>query len=189
MQEGSIQFSEVQSLYELCTFSTDLKKFCRDIGVNYDKYVKWRQRLRYDEETGRTIEVDLPAPDVMSEVMVTGMLEPEDTTDVKQDDEVAGIDNIDEETDVLDETDTTDGDSLDSISRHSGTNADGTPIVKGFDLKKTTLADVICAGRGLDMQIESFKLHMHDGLHMKHTHITLREAIIILHQLNIMYSC
>lgn len=188
MQEGSIQFSEVQSLYELCTFSTDLKKFCKDIGVNYDKYIKWRQCLRYDEETGRTIEVDLPAPDVMSEVMVTGMPEPEDA-DGDEDDDVADVSGTDEETGVSDEMDTTDEDSRDPISRHSGTDAKGTPIVKGFDLKKTTLADVICAGRGLDMQIESFKLHMHDGLHMRHTHITLREAIIILHQLNIMYSC
>ena len=183
MQEGTIPFSEVQSLYELCTFSTDLKKFCKDIGVSYEGYVKWRQRLRYDETTGKTVEVEPPVAGLMSEVDIVGMPEP-DEADVDDDDDK----NADKDDTTVNGTLQEDGLS-DSIERHSGTTADGIPAVKGFDLKTTTLADVICAGRGLDMQIDSFKLHMHDGLHMRHTHITLRQAITILHQLNIMYSC
>ncbi len=183
MQEGTIQFSEVQALYELCTFSTDLKKFCKDIGVSYEGYIKWRQRLRYDETTGKTVEVEQPAASLMSEVEIVGMPEPDGVADDDDDNDngnasdAAGKDMQPE--DAL----------CDSVERHSGTTADGTPMVKGFNLQTTVLADVICAGRGLDTQIESFKLHMHDGLHMRRTHITLREAIIILHQLNIMYSC
>lgn len=177
MQTG-IQFSEVQSLYELCTFSTDLKKFCNDIGVNYEKYQKWQSRQRWSDDEQKTIEVDLPAENVMSEVEVTG---------------APVEDSCDEDEIQCDETDIEDSSSEDVqqqlIKEHSSTSPLGTPEIKGFDLRKTTLADVICAGRGLDMKIESFKLHMHDGLHMRHTHITLREAIIILHQLNIMYSC
>lgn len=183
MQEGTIKFSEVQGLYELCTFCTDLKKFCKDIGVNYESYIKWRQRLRYDETTGKTVEVEPTAASLMSEVEVIGIPKPDE--DNSQD--------PDEYTDIEDDTTENEvpkkGELSDSVKLHSGTTADGTPQVKGFDLKTTTLADVICAGRGLDMQIESFKLHMHDGLNMRHTHITLREAITILHQLNIMYSC
>lgn len=185
MQEGNIQFSEVQSLYELCTFSTDLKKFCKDIGVSYEGYVKWRQRLRYDETTGRTVEVEPPAIGLMSEVDIVGMPAP-DEADIDDDDD--NDNNADKDNAAANGTLQEDGLS-DAIERHSGTTADGIPAVKGFDLKTTTLADVICAGRGLDMQIDSFKLHMHDGLHMRHTHITLRQAITILHQLNIMYSC
>ena len=182
MQESSISFSEVQSLYELCTFSTDLKKFCRDLGVNYDKYVKWRQRFRIDETTGRTIEVAPPGSDVMSEVTITGI--PVD--ECNDPDELRDADGQEADPHSEPETET---DIPETVEEHSGKNRDGIPIVKGFNLKATTLADVICAGKGLDMELDSFKIHMHDGLNIRHTHIPLRQAIIILHQLNIMYSC
>ena len=188
MQEGTIPFSEVQALYELCTFSTDLKKFCKDIGVSYDGYVKWRQRLRYDETIGKTVETEPPAASLMSEVDIVGSPGLDGTADIDIDEGDSNVGQTDPpDTDVKD---TPQKDGLpDSTEPHSETTADGVPTLKGFDLRTTTLADVICAGRGLDMQIDSFKLHMHDGLNMRHTHITLRQAITILHQLNIMYSC
>ena len=188
MQEGTIPFSEVQALYELCTFSTDLKKFCKDIGVSYDGYVKWRLRLRYDETIGKTVETEPPAASLMSEVDIVGSPGLDGTADIDIDEGDSNVGQTDPpNTDVKD---TPQKDGLpDSTEPHSGTTTDGIPTLKGFDLRTTTLADVICAGRGLDMQIDSFKLHMHDGLNMRHTHITLRQAITILHQLNIMYSC
>lgn len=185
MQGNGIDFSEVQSLYELCTFSTDLKKFCSSIGVNYDKYLLWQNRQRWDEEKEMNVESDEPGRRIMTEIEVVGI--------PHEDEPGANLEDEDEKPEYLRKRSDSERawreEYIPSSACHFDRLGDGTPAIKGFDLRRTTLADVICAGRGLDAPIESFKLHMHDGLHMRHTHITLREAIVILHQLNIMYSC
>lgn len=171
-------FQEVQSLYELCTFSADLKKFCKDLGVNYEAYCKWQRRQQWSEELEKTVEVDEPPTQVMTEVTIVGM--PEVDKSQKRDEGAPGSTDAsgaagDGSTETEDEP---------VLGKCPEANA-----VMGFNLHATTLAEVICAGRGLNARVESFKVHMHDGLHLRLTHIPLREAIRVLHQLNVMYSC
>ncbi len=41
-----LKFSEVQALYELCTSGTDIKGFCVQQGVNYQKLQTWGKTQR-----------------------------------------------------------------------------------------------------------------------------------------------
>lgn len=171
-------FQEVQSLYELCTFSADLKKFCKDLGVNYDAYCKWQRRQQWSEEQEKTVEVDTPPTPVMTGVTIVGMPEEREPS---EDDDAVHESNGAADVSVCKSEETEEEPILGKCPEMNA--------VMGFNLHATTLAEVICAGRGLNARVESFKVHMHDGLHLRLTHIPLREAIRVLHQLNVMYSC
>ena len=57
-------------MFELCTQPTDLKEFCRDCGVNYDKFVSWQRRQLWDDKLGKSVEKQDP---LMRPVEVTGI--------------------------------------------------------------------------------------------------------------------
>lgn len=61
-------YQDVQSLYELCTNGQDLKEFCHDSGVNYNKFVAWQRKQLWNERLGTTAE---PNPPVMSAISIT----------------------------------------------------------------------------------------------------------------------
>lgn len=175
-------FQEVQSLYELCTFSADLKQFCKDMGVNYEAYCKWQRRQQWSEELEKTVEVDEPPTQVMTGVTIVGMPQEKAPQDP---DEAVPVGTGASDAASAGSMEVEDEDEAEPVlGKCPEANA-----VMGFNLHATTLAEVICAGRGLNARVESFKVHMHDGLHLRLTHIPLREAIRVLHQLNVMYSC
>lgn len=53
MATKSIDFKEFQSLYETCSSARDLKEFCKDSGVNYDKFIEWQRKQLRNEKLGR----------------------------------------------------------------------------------------------------------------------------------------
>ena len=59
---------EVYELYQLCSTGKDLKEFCIDAGVNYNKFIEWQRKQHWNAKLGRMEEVQLP---VMSAVSLT----------------------------------------------------------------------------------------------------------------------
>ena len=57
MATSKVKFSEVQALYELCTSGTDIKDFCVQQGVNYQKFQTWRRKELWNKKIGKTEEV------------------------------------------------------------------------------------------------------------------------------------
>lgn len=55
-----VNFADVQAMFELCTQPTDLKEFCHDCGVNYDKFVSWQRRQLWDDKLGKSVEKQDP---------------------------------------------------------------------------------------------------------------------------------
>ena len=55
-----VNFADVQAMFELCTQPTDLKEFCRDCGVNYDKFVSWQRRQLWNDKLGKSVEKQDP---------------------------------------------------------------------------------------------------------------------------------
>ena len=43
----SNKYREVYELYQLCSNSKDLKEFCIDAGVNYNKFREWQRNLLF----------------------------------------------------------------------------------------------------------------------------------------------
>lgn len=78
MATSKVTFSEVQALYELCTSSTDIKDFCAQQGVNYQKFQIWRRKQLWNEKIGKTEEV---TPSVLNAVKLTDMPSPMKSTD------------------------------------------------------------------------------------------------------------
>lgn len=58
MPNKEVDFKQVQTMFELCTNGKDLREFCHDIGVNYDKYMLWQRRQLWCEKTGKEIDDD-----------------------------------------------------------------------------------------------------------------------------------
>lgn len=68
----SQKYQEVYELYQLCTNGKDLKEFCIDAGVNYNKFVEWQRNQLWNEKLGRMEEVQVP---LMSSVTLTDVPE------------------------------------------------------------------------------------------------------------------
>src|SRR5574344_210705 len=68
MSENRINYEEVQRLYELCTQGTDLREFCKDCGVKYDRFLSWQRHQLWNEKLGRTESPSLPR---MSSIKIT----------------------------------------------------------------------------------------------------------------------
>ena len=52
MAKEKVNYQEVYDLYQLRSETKDLREFCADYGVNYDKFMNWqRHRLRIRRET------------------------------------------------------------------------------------------------------------------------------------------
>ncbi len=60
MATKNIDFKEFQSLYETCGGSRDLKEFCKDSGVNYEKFIEWRRKQFRDSKTKQTSPMMAP---------------------------------------------------------------------------------------------------------------------------------
>ena len=64
----SKKYREVYELYQLCSTGKDLKEFCIDAGVNYNKFTEWQRKQLWNEKLGRIEEKQSP---VMSPVTLT----------------------------------------------------------------------------------------------------------------------
>ena len=68
----SEKYREVYELYQLCSTDKNLKEFCIDAGVNYNKFIDWQRKQQWNEKLGRIEEV---RPPVMSAVTLTDVPE------------------------------------------------------------------------------------------------------------------
>ena len=48
MPKEKVNYQEVYDLYQLCSETNDLKEFCSEYGVNYDKFMNlnWNLHLK-----------------------------------------------------------------------------------------------------------------------------------------------
>ena len=46
----SQKYREVYELYQLCTNGKDLKEFCIEAGVNYNKFTEWQRKQLWNEK-------------------------------------------------------------------------------------------------------------------------------------------
>ena len=60
MPKEKVNYQEVYDLYQLCSETKNLKEFCSEYGVNYDKFMNWQRHQLWDEKLGKTIEVKQP---------------------------------------------------------------------------------------------------------------------------------
>ena len=49
----SKKYREVSELYQLCSTGKDLKEFCIEVGVNYNKFTEWKRKQLWNEKLGR----------------------------------------------------------------------------------------------------------------------------------------
>lgn len=75
----SKKYREVYELYQLCSNGKDLKEFCIEAGVNYNKFTEWQRKQLWNEKLGRMEEVQSP---VMSPVILTDV-PPQTSVEVK----------------------------------------------------------------------------------------------------------
>jgi len=66
----SKKYREVYELYQLCSNGKDLKEFCIDAGVNYNKFTEWQRKQLWNEKLGRMEEKPCP---IMSPVTLTAV--------------------------------------------------------------------------------------------------------------------
>jgi len=65
MPNEKVNYGEVYDLYQLCSETKDLKEFCSEYGVNYEKFMNWQRHQLWNEKLGKTVEVKQPdAPPV-----------------------------------------------------------------------------------------------------------------------------
>ena len=46
MAKEKVNYQEVYDLYQLCSETKDLREFCADYGVNYDKFMNWQKKIK-----------------------------------------------------------------------------------------------------------------------------------------------
>ena len=49
MPKEKVNYQEVYDLYQLCSETKDLKEFCSEYGINYDKFMNWQRHQLWDE--------------------------------------------------------------------------------------------------------------------------------------------
>ena len=59
MAKEKVNYQEVYDLYQLCSETKDLREFCADYGVNYDKFMNWQRHQLWSEKLGKTVQVCL----------------------------------------------------------------------------------------------------------------------------------
>ena len=59
MAKEKVNYQEVYDLYQLCSETKDLREFCADYGVNYDKFMNWQRHQLWSEKLGKTVQVDV----------------------------------------------------------------------------------------------------------------------------------
>lgn len=53
MAKEKVNYQEVYDLYQLCSETKDLREFCADYGVNYDKFMNWQRHQLWSEKLGK----------------------------------------------------------------------------------------------------------------------------------------
>ncbi len=69
MAKEKVNYQEVYDLYQLCCETKDLREFCADYGVNYDKFMNWQRHQLWSEKLGKTVRVEQPK---VAKVQITG---------------------------------------------------------------------------------------------------------------------
>ena len=49
MPKEKVNYQEVYDLYQLCSETKNLKEFCSEYGINYDKFMNWQRHQLWDE--------------------------------------------------------------------------------------------------------------------------------------------
>ena len=57
MAKEKVNYQEVYDLYQLCSETRDLREFCADYGVNYDKFMNWQRHQLWSEKLGKKLLV------------------------------------------------------------------------------------------------------------------------------------
>ena len=60
MAKEKVNYQEVYDLYQLCSETKDLREFCADYGVNYDKFMNWQRHQLWSEKLGKTVQAEQP---------------------------------------------------------------------------------------------------------------------------------
>ena len=60
MAKEKVNYQEVYDLYQLCSEMKDLKEFCAEMGVNYDKFMNWQRHRLWDEKLGKSVTKEQP---------------------------------------------------------------------------------------------------------------------------------
>ena len=68
MAKEKVNYQEVYDLYQLCSETKDLREFCADYGVNYDKFMNWQPKVAKVQITGKpcnspTVKMEVKQPD------------------------------------------------------------------------------------------------------------------------------
>ena len=66
----SQKYREVYELYQLCSNGKDLKEFCIEAGVNYNKFIEWQRKQLWNEKLGHMEEIQ---SSVMSLITLTDL--------------------------------------------------------------------------------------------------------------------
>ena len=69
MAKEKVNYQEVYDLYQLCSETKDLREFCADYGVNYDKFMNWQRHQLWSEKLGKTVQSEQPK---VAKVQITG---------------------------------------------------------------------------------------------------------------------
>ena len=69
MAKEKVNYQEVYDLYQLCSETKDLREFCADYGVNYDKFMNWQRHQLWNEKLGKTVQVEQPK---VAKVQISG---------------------------------------------------------------------------------------------------------------------
>jgi hypothetical protein len=60
MPKEKANYGEVYDLYQLCCATKNLKEFCKEYGVNYEKFMNRQRHKLWNEKLGKTVEVKQP---------------------------------------------------------------------------------------------------------------------------------
>mgnify|MGYP007093448434 CR=1 FL=1 len=69
MAKEKVNYQEVYDLYQLCSETKDLREFCADYGVNYDKFMNWQRHQLWSEKLGKAVQTEQPK---VAKVQITG---------------------------------------------------------------------------------------------------------------------
>lgn len=61
MPKEKVNYQEVYDLYQLCSETKELKEFCNEMGVNYEKFMNWQRHQLWDEKMGKTVSAEQPS--------------------------------------------------------------------------------------------------------------------------------
>ena len=69
MAKEKVNYQEVYDLYQLCSETKDLREFCTDYGVNYEKFINWQRHQLWDEKLGKIVQKEQPK---FAKIQITG---------------------------------------------------------------------------------------------------------------------